>query len=63
MEEELDLFIKKCKGKNYDKYDIREKLKIYLKDKFNINVDFRVCGYKEILNYVYKEVLKNDEMV
>ena len=58
MEEELDLFIKKCKGKNYDKYDIKEKLKIYLKDKFNINADFRVCSYKEILNYVYKGVLE-----
>lgn len=56
MEEVLDLFILECKDKNYDKYDIREKLKIYLKDKMGINVDFRVCGYKEILDYVYKKI-------
>lgn len=56
MKEVLDLFIQEYKDKNYDKYDIRENLKIYLKDKMNIYVDFRVCGYKEILDYVYKKI-------
>lgn len=54
MEEVLDLFIKECKEKKYDKYDIKEKLKIYLKEKMNINADFRVCKYREMINYVYR---------
>ena len=56
MEEVLDLFIQQYKDKNYDKYDIREKLKQYLKETMGINADFRVCGYKEILDYVYKKI-------
>lgn len=56
MKEVLDLFIQECKGKNYDKYDIREKLKIYLKDKMNINADFRVWKYREMINYVYSKL-------
>ena len=32
MKEILDLFIQEYKDKNYDKYDIREKLKQYLKE-------------------------------
>ena len=58
MEELLDLFIQEYKDKNYDKYDIRENLKKYLKETMGKNIDFRVCGYKEILNYVYKEIEK-----
>ena len=58
MEEVLDLFIQECKGKKYDKYDIKIYLKKYLKDKMGINADFRVWVYKEMLNYVYKEIEK-----
>ena len=56
MKEVLDLFIQEYKDKNYDKYDIKIYLKKYLKETMGINVDFRVCGYKEILDYVYKKI-------
>lgn len=58
MEEVLDLFIQECKDKNYDKYEIREKLKKYLKEITGTNLDFRICVNKKILNYVYKELIK-----
>ena len=56
MKEVLDLFVQEYKDKNYDKYDIKIYLKKYLKETMGINVDFRVCGYKEILDYVYKKI-------
>lgn len=53
---DLEEFVAECKEKRYDKYDIRDKLKKYLKERCGMHVDYRVCGHREILEQVYKEL-------